>query len=62
MPFVFQKVLNYGTQNHIITRLSLQICEILQQCNIESDDHETIQNIYIDRLMPQLIRCWEIEE
>lgn len=62
MSFVFQEILNYGTQNYIVTRLSLQICKVLKYCNIQSNDEEAIQNIYIHSLTPQLIRCWEINE
>jgi len=33
MPFEFKKVLEHGTTNPIVARLSLQILEILKQCN-----------------------------
>lgn len=62
MTFVFKEILNYGTQNYIVTRLSLQICKILEHCNINPGDKEEIQNIYINSLTPQLIHCWEIKE
>jgi hypothetical protein len=60
--FNFTKVLNYGTENYIVARLSLQIFQILEHCKIDDEKSDAIKSIYVDQLMPQLLRCWEIEE
>lgn len=62
MPFVFKKVLNHGTTNLIVARLSLQILELLKQCDVTKDVREGVGELYLNSLQPKLIRCWEIEQ
>ena len=62
MPFVLQKVLDHGTGNPIVARLSLQIFQILDQCDLEREKHEAIGNLYLNSLQRKLLRCWEIKE
>ena len=62
MSFVLQKVLDHGTENPIVARLSLQIFQILDQCNLEREKHEAIGNLYLNSLQRKLLRCWEIKE
>jgi hypothetical protein len=57
-----RKVLNHGAPNPIVARLSLQILEILKQCNTSKNIHDAVGNLYVNSLLPRLIRCWEIEE
>jgi hypothetical protein len=57
-----RKVLNHGAPNPIVARLSLQILEILKQCNASNDIQDAVGNFYVNSLLPRLIRCWEIEE
>ena len=60
--FNFTKISDYGTENYIVARLSLQIFQILEHCKIDEAKSDSIKSIYVDQLMPQLIHCWEIEE
>ena len=62
MAYKFKKVLNHGAPTPIVARLSLQILEILKQCNASKNIHDAIGNLYVNSLLPRLIRCWEIEE
>lgn len=61
-PFIFQKLLDYGTENSIVARLSLQIFQILEQCNLTEDKYEGIGELYLNSLQKKLLRCWEIKE
>ena len=61
MPFILQTVLEHGTKNPIIARLSLQTHQILNQCNIEGETRDRIGEIYSNSLPRQLLRCWEIK-
>jgi hypothetical protein len=62
MPFEFKKVLEHGTTNPIVARLSLQILEILKQCNASKDIQDKVGDLYVNSLQKKLLRCWEIEE
>lgn len=62
MPFQYKKVLEHGTTNPIVARLSLQIFEILKQCNASEDMQVKVRELYVDSLLKKLMRCWEIEE
>src|SRR5262245_53588070 len=62
MPFQFKKVLEHGTTNPIVARLSLQILEILKQCNASKDIQGKVGDLYVNSLQKKLLRCWEIEE
>jgi hypothetical protein len=62
MPFEFKKVLEHGTTNPIVARLSLQILEILKQCNASKDIQGKVGDLYVNSLLKKLLRCWEIEE
>ena len=62
MPFEFKKVLEHGTTNPIVARLSLQILEILKQCNASKDIQDKVGDLYMNSLQKKLLRCWEIEE
>ena len=62
MPFEFKKVLEHGTTNPIVARLSLQILEILKQCNVSNDIQDKVGGLYMSSLLKKLLRCWEIEE
>jgi hypothetical protein len=62
MPFEIKKVLDHGTTNPIVARLSLQILEILKQCKASQDIQNKIGELYINSLLKKLLRCWEIEE
>jgi len=50
MPFTFSNILNHGTENPIVARLSLQILQILNQCNIAKDKKDKISDIYLKTL------------
>jgi hypothetical protein len=62
MPFEFKKVLEHGTANPIGARLSLQIFEILKQCNASKDIQDKVGELYVMSLLKKLLHCWEIEE
>jgi hypothetical protein len=62
MPFEFKKVLEHGTTNPIVARLSLQTLEILTHCNASNDIQDKIRDLYMNSLPKKLMRCWEIEE
>ena len=61
MPFVLQTILEHGTKNPIVARLSLQIHQILNQCDIDKETQERIGEIYLNSLQKKLLRCWEIK-
>ncbi len=54
--------MNYGLNKHIVARLSFQILDILEKCNIALDEREKLQKVYAEQLMPQLIKMLEIEK
>jgi hypothetical protein len=62
MPFEFKKVLEHGTTNPIVARLSLQTLEILTHCNASNDIQDKVRDLYMNSLLKKLMRCWEIEE
>jgi hypothetical protein len=62
MAFEYKKLLDHGTSNPIVASLSLQILEILKQCNASKDIQDAVGNLYMTSLLPRLIRCWEIEQ
>jgi hypothetical protein len=62
MPFEIKKVLEHGTTNPIVARLSLQILEILKQCNASKDIQGKVGDLYVNSLQKKLLRCWEIED
>jgi hypothetical protein len=62
MAFEFKKVLDHGSSNPIVARLSLQILKILKECNVSEDVQVTVGTLYMNSLQPKLLRCWEIEE
>jgi hypothetical protein len=62
MPFEFKKVLEHGTTNPIVARLSLQILQILSRCNASKEIQDKVGDLYMNSLQKKLVRCWEIEE
>jgi hypothetical protein len=46
----------------IVARLSLQILEILKQCNASKGIQDNVGDLYMNSLQKKLLRCWEIEE
>jgi hypothetical protein len=62
MPFTFQKVLDHGTKNPIVARLSLGVLQILEQCDLPKGTRDAIGEIYFNSLVRKLLRCWEIKE
>jgi hypothetical protein len=62
MPFEFKKVFEHGTTNPIVARLSLQILEILKQCDVSKEIVDKIGDLYLNSLQKKLLRCWEIEQ
>jgi hypothetical protein len=62
MSFTQSKIADRGTANPIVSRLTLQIFNILDQCNLPQQTRDGIKLIYIDSLRKKLLRCWEIVE
>jgi hypothetical protein len=62
MPYEVKKLLGHGTTNPIVARLSVQILEILKQCNAPRDIQDKVSNLYVNSLQKKLLRCWEIKE
>lgn len=61
MPFTFSKVLDHGTTNPIVARLTLQIRELLDQCEMSEKQRDDVFDVYLNSLVRKLVRCWEIE-
>jgi hypothetical protein len=62
MPYEVKKLLEHGATNPIVARLSVQILEILKQCNAPRDIQDKVSDLYVNSLQKKLLRCWEIEE
>jgi hypothetical protein len=62
MSFTVSKVLDHGTANPIVSRLTLQIFRIIDQCNMPQEARDSVKVIYMNSLMKKLLRCWEIAE
>src|SRR5258705_13927453 len=62
MPFVFKKLLDHGTTNPIVARLSLQVLKILGECNLSKETYDKVGDRYLNSLQRKLLRCWEIKE
>lgn len=62
MSFTFSRIADHGTANPIVTRLTMQIFEILDQCNLSKEDADRIKVIYMGSLRKKLMRCWEIAD
>jgi hypothetical protein len=62
MSFEFKTVLEHGTTNPFVARLSWQILEILNHCNASKDMQDRVRDLYMNSLLKKLMRCWEIEE
>ena len=45
----------------IVARLSLQILEILKQCDVSKDIQDKVSDLYMNSLLKILLRCWETE-
>jgi hypothetical protein len=56
------KILDHGTANPIVARLTLQIFAILDHCEITSEARDGIKVIYMNCLARKLLRCGEIVE
>lgn len=61
MPFTFSKVLDHGSSNPIVARLTLQVSELLAQCNISNERRDDVFDVCLNSLVRKLLRCWEIE-
>ena len=44
MGFTFSRIEDHGTANPIVTRLTIQIFEILDHCNFSKEDADRIKN------------------
>jgi hypothetical protein len=62
MSFTVAKILDHGTANPIVSRLTLQIFRIIDQCNMPQEARGSVKVIYMNSLMKKLLRCWEIAE
>jgi hypothetical protein len=56
------KILDHGTENPIVARLTLQIFAILEHCEIAPEARDGIKVIYMNCLAKKLLRCGEILE
>jgi len=61
MPFVFKNLVEHGSGNPIVARLSAQILELARQTNLPKDKRDAIGEKYLD-LMKRLLVCYEIRE
>lgn len=59
--FQFKQLLDHGSANPIVARLSLQILKILEQCDASDETRDKVQEVYVHSLLRKLIRCYEIE-
>jgi hypothetical protein len=53
-------VLDHGTANPIVARLTVQIFKILDHCEMTPEARDGIKVIYMTSLAKKLLRCWEI--
>jgi hypothetical protein len=61
MPFVFKKVLNYGTKHPVIARLKLETFDFLEWTELSKDKRERVIGAYFD-LSERLLKCHEVYE
>lgn len=62
MNWAISQILDHGTTNPIVARLTFQIAEILDHCDICEDLRGQVLDLYLNGLCKKLIRCWEISE
>jgi hypothetical protein len=62
LPFIVAKKVDQGVTNPIVARLTLQNFEILQNCAIPKEKAEKLQLLYLNDLLPKLLRCSQISE
>lgn len=62
MAFTIKKLMDHGTSNPIVARLSLQILQIIERCDIPKKTQDKVSALYLESLQRKLLRCWEIKE
>jgi hypothetical protein len=62
MKFAMTRIADHGTANPIVARLTVQIFEILDHCNLSKEAADRIKVIYMDSLRKKLVRCWQVVE
>ena len=56
MPFVFKKVLDHGTTNPIVARLSLHVLNFLYQFDVTKSVPDPLAALYLTSLLLNLLR------
>ncbi len=60
MEFMLKKISDYGTENPIVARTSVQVSNLLQPFSIPKPQKERIIEIFFSMFQPRLIRCLEV--
>jgi len=62
MKFHFQQILDYGTKNPIVARLSLQVKDIIQFFPLNETQKENVFGTMCMDVMPRIMTCYKINE
>jgi hypothetical protein len=60
--YALRHILDHGTANPIVARLTVQIFAILDHCEITPEARDDFKVICMSSLVKKLLRCWEIVE
>lgn len=60
MVFTLHTISEYGSSNYIVARTSVQISQLLQPISFEKEKKEKIYKLFLTKIQPRLIRCFEI--
>jgi hypothetical protein len=62
MAFRIQQISDYGTENPIVARLTLQTKELLPFYNLSDNQKEKIFEVMFSGIQPKLMTCYRIKE
>ena len=60
MKLVSQKYSNYGTENYIVVRTSIQVQDLVKPFNLTEKQKEDVFGLYLCKIQPSLLRGMEI--
>lgn len=60
MGFVIKKISDYGVENPIVARTTIQATEVVQFLRLEKTKRDRVLEIYMRCIQPRLLRCMEI--
>ncbi len=62
MGFVIKKISDYGVENFIVARTTIQAREVVQLLRLDEPKRNRILEIYLKCIQPRLLRCMEITD